>query len=93
MNVPLVMSGGIAFGQVHDRIDFRRLALESGAQHELMLGGGAVDEQPYAAADAARLRPRDDALLRTHQPGTAPRLSAAGTSSVSAYADVPSSCE
>ena len=58
---------GVAIGQIDERIDIRRLTLQPGAQHQLMLVRRAVHEEPDAAADARGLRAGDGVLLRAHQ--------------------------
>ena len=84
MNCPAETSDGSTLGEIDDRVDVGRLTLGSSSQHELVLGGRPVDEQPHPLPHPALLGARHDPLLRAHEPRCRRRFTAAGTSSSSA---------
>ena len=92
--IPRAQAGRVAVGQIDRGVDIRRLRRQPPLQDQVVVAGGSIDQNPARSRRFSRVgggRPAASAA-----PSPARRracFSGAGTSSSSAKADVPSSCE
>ena len=61
--LPRCERGWVAIGKVHERVDIRRLTLETTPQHQVVLGRGPVHEDPDLLADTRTMRALYDLFL------------------------------